>query len=166
MRSSTQVNSGRSGDSAFGNLTRRIIEKSGRRRGFIQTELLIRWSSIIGPEISAHCCPEKLTDSAGRNFETEGATLTIRVDGGVAIELQHLEPQLIERINRYFGYAAVRKIKLVQGPLGDQPIKTRRQKKLLTHVERGSVATAVSEIHNSHLRDSLLSLGLGIASRH
>jgi len=166
MASTTQVNSGRLRDGAFSSFTRRIVEKSGRRRGFIQTELLMRWPGIVGQEIATYCCPEKLTDSVGRNFETEGATLTIRVDGGAATELQHLEPQLIERINRYFGYAAVKRIKLVQGPFGSQPVKIRPQTKPLTHADRGRVVTAVSEIRNSHLRDSLLSLGLGIASRH
>ncbi len=165
MGSATQVNSRRSRDSAFSSLTRRIIEKSGRRRGFVQTELLMRWPGIVGPEIAAYCCPEKLTDSAGRNFETEGAILTIRVDGGAATELQHLEPQLIERINRYFGYIAVKRIKLVQGSFGSQLVETRPQTKPLTHAERGRVVTAVSEIRNNHLRDSLVSLGLGIASR-
>ena len=37
--------------------------------------------------------------------------------GGLAMELQHFEPVLVERINAYFGYPAVARVKLIQGPL-------------------------------------------------
>ena len=41
----------------------------------------------------------------------------MHVAGSAALELQHSEPQLLERINGYFGYPAVARLRLIQAPL-------------------------------------------------
>ncbi|MEL6289347.1 MAG: DciA family protein, partial [Pseudomonadota bacterium] len=46
-------------------------------------------------------------------------TLVLRVDGPLALELQHRSAQLIERINRYFGYRAIAALRILQAPLED-----------------------------------------------
>ena len=47
-----------------------------------------------------------------------GATLVLRVDGGRSLDVQHNARQIIERINAYFGYAAVAELRIVQAPVG------------------------------------------------
>jgi len=42
--------------------------------------------------------------------DQDGAVLEIRVEGAAALELQHSEPRVIERINAHFGYAAIRRL--------------------------------------------------------
>jgi len=88
-------------------LTRKVF----RERGFHQASILTNWSEIVGQELAAKCCPEKIS--------REGV-LTLRVDGPVALEIQHLEPQLLERIATHFGYRAVVRISIRQGPLSNR----------------------------------------------
>jgi hypothetical protein len=50
-------------------------------------------------------------------------TLTLKVQSSQATRLQHLEPQLIERINGYFGYRAIARLRLLHGaaPASGEP---------------------------------------------
>ena len=43
----------------------------------------------------------------------------LRVDGSQALAVQYGARQLIERINAYFGYAAVAELRIVQAPVGE-----------------------------------------------
>ena len=70
--------------------------------------MLLDWPDVVGAEIAARTCPERL-DRAG--------TLRIRVAGAFGVELTHLEPLVRERINAYFGYEAVKRLSLVHGPV-------------------------------------------------
>ena len=101
------------GRQPIGVLVRRALGPSFGRRGFSRAEILIRWPAIVGAGLARHACPERLT--APRR--AGGGTLRVRVEGGFATELQHLETEVIERINSYFGYRAVARLALVQGPL-------------------------------------------------
>lgn len=82
------------------------------RRGFAEAGLITEWDTIVGPALAAASQPDRLTFPPGRR---NGGTLRLTVAGPVAIELQHLEPVVIERINGYFGYRAVERVLLVNG---------------------------------------------------
>jgi hypothetical protein len=85
-----------------------------RRFGFVQGALIGRWREVVGPVYARWSVPESIRFQRG---EKHGGTLTIRVEGPFVTQLQHVSPQLIERVNRIFGYAAVAKVRLVQGPV-------------------------------------------------
>lgn len=65
------------------------------------------WAEIVGPALAAAAVPERL--SAG--------TLTLACSGPVAMELQHLAPQIVERINAALGRVAVERLRFRQRPL-------------------------------------------------
>ena len=126
------------------------------KRGFSQTEILSRWPSIVGPMLAQHSCPERLTFERDR---ASGAALLVRVEGAFGLELQHLAPQVIERINTYFGYRAVARLSILQGPI---PKRTRRAAKAmreLTPAEEKSVADAVAATRDPELAKALTNLG-------
>ena len=50
------------------------------------------------------------------------ATLIVRVDTGFALELQHLAPIVIERVNAHFGWRCVSRLMLKQGPVAAPPL--------------------------------------------
>ena len=79
--------------------TKPVLEKHGRA----YATLIADWASIAGPALAGMSLPEKL--SPGSN--AAGGTLTIRVAGAAATELQHLAPQIIDRINTCLGFSAV-----------------------------------------------------------
>ena len=73
--------------------------------------MLTRWAVIVGDELAALSCPEKLSFTP----HNQGAgVLTVRVAGAAALEFQHRQPSIVERINAYFGFRAVRRIRLKQ----------------------------------------------------
>lgn len=139
-------------------LTREVF----RKRGFAQSHILAHWPEIAGAALAEYSAPEKLafprTPAETRGPET-GATLTIRVDGPVALEIRHLEPRIIERINGYYGYNAVARLKLVQGPL---PPRTRARRKLIRPLkpeERAELVQSLVTIGEPALKASLERLG-------
>ncbi len=79
-----------------------------RHGGGVLGRLKAEWPAVVGAELAALTWPEAL----GR----DGA-LKLRVASNLALELQHRAPLVIERINRFFGRAAVARLVLVQGPL-------------------------------------------------
>src|SRR5712691_815753 len=78
------------------------------RGGGVLGRLKAEWTAVVGAELAATTWPEAL----GR----DGA-LKLRVASNIALDLQHRAPLVIERINRFFGHAAVARLVLVQGPL-------------------------------------------------
>ncbi|GHB66058.1 UPF0232 protein [Streptomyces cirratus] len=67
-----------------------------------------RWPEIVGPEIAAHCVPERYEDRE----------LVVRCDSSAwAAQLKLLAPQLVARLNAELGQDTVRMIK-VHGPGG------------------------------------------------
>lgn len=128
----------------------RVLAKSLRRNGFAQREILTRWSAVVGDELAAMSCPEKLSFTP----HNQGAgVLTVRVAGAAALEFQHRQPTILERINAYFGFRAVRRIRLKQARIGavEAVRGTRRSR---------SAAAAVPSAQTGRIDDRGLRLAL------
>ena len=115
----------RYGTRSLSQLVPRITKKALGRQGAAIAGLITKWPDIVGPTIAQASVPRKLSFPRG---ERGGGTLKIAIAGSLAIELQHLEPQVLERINGFFGYAAVKRLHLIQ----DMTVTRRR----LEFVER------------------------------
>ena len=89
-----------------------------RRFGFSRTALLGQWREIVGPVYCRWSVPESIRFPRG---EKTGGTLTVRVEGPFSVQLQHVAPQIVERVNRILGHAAVARLKLVQGEVPRPP---------------------------------------------
>ena len=84
--------------------------------------------------------------------------------GAIALELQHLEPQIVERINGFFGYRAVAKIKLIHAaPLTIQKPAVRPRD--LTMDEELSVMTTTAAVEDEELRATLERFGRSLLAR-
>jgi hypothetical protein len=106
----------------LGPLVRRALSQTFARQGFASTELVTRWSDIVGGEIAAHAEPIKIQWARrGDAGAPEPAMLVLRVEGPVALEIQHLSPLILERVNRFFGWRAIDRIALRQAPLTRSP---------------------------------------------
>src|ERR1700732_5065939 len=95
-----------------------VFSDAYARQGFAARELVTRWAEIAGPEISAHCEPLKIQWPAPvQGQPQEPATLVLRVEGPMALEIQHASDVILQRVNRFFGWSAVGRLALRQGPL-------------------------------------------------
>jgi hypothetical protein len=134
----------------------RILDPAARRRGLAEARLLTEWPSIVGPELAARSQPVRLSQRRDR----AGSVLSVHVAGAAALELQHSEPQVLERINGFFGYPAVARLHLIQAPPqrgGARTVPARRVP--LTSTEENEVAAAVRGVPDPALRAALAALG-------
>lgn len=122
------------------------------KRGFAQIELVTRWPEIAGTELSVHCVPLKFSVTA-----SGAAVLSLLADDRAALELQHQTPKLIDKINRYFGYAAVSKIKVIAGDIPKPRI--RPTVRPLSAGEESELLSWTSQVSDPDLREALTRLG-------
>ncbi|WP_240959270.1 DUF721 domain-containing protein [Novosphingobium olei] len=83
-----------------------------RRFGFVQSSVVTRWPEIVGEAHARHCAPESIRFPPGEKSE---GILQLVVTPAHAPLIQHVAPEIMERVNRFFGYRAVAKVKLRQG---------------------------------------------------
>lgn len=142
-------------------VTRTILGK----RGFAEASILTEWAAIVGDDLARSSQPEKLAFPKG---ERVGGVLHIRASGGGATELQHVEPQILERINRHFGYRAVGRLKLVQLPLAKSKATKEKDKKKAS-VEQAFPQVEIrqlDEVEHTELRTALEKLGQAVATKN
>ncbi|MGB5078342.1 MAG: DciA family protein [Sphingorhabdus sp.] len=97
---------------AVSDLMPEIGRAAFRRFGFVQSSVVSRWDEIVGTRYAAVSAPEAIRFPVGKKSE---GTLELLVEGAHAPMMQHVIPEIIERVNRFFGYAAVAKVKVRQG---------------------------------------------------
>ena len=83
-----------------------------RRFGFVQSSVVTRWPEIVGPRHAQVCMPEAIRFPPG---EKNDGILQLVVLPAHAPLIQHVIPEIVERVNRFFGYKAVARVKLRQG---------------------------------------------------
>lgn len=134
------------------------------RQGLAETELLARWDAIAGPDLASHTMPIKVIPAKrGEDKPSAGGVLHLKVDGGpAAMMLSYMEPQVIERVNAYFGWKAVERLKLIQGPLPGKPARKPPKHRPLSKEEEAKLAAMVDGITDPELKASLLNLGRSV----
>jgi hypothetical protein len=83
-----------------------------RRFGFVQSSVVTRWPEIVGARHARACAPESIRFPPGEKCD---GILQLVVAPAHAPLIQHVVPEIIERVNRFFGYKAVARVKLRQG---------------------------------------------------
>lgn len=143
---------------AAGELVGSIGGQSFRRFGFVQSAIVSRWAEIVGERYAKASLPESIRFPAGKKA---GGALTLLVDGAHAPLIQHLSPLIIERVNRFFGYAAVNRIIFRQGKRSVPEPKRERPELRPVPKELGD---GLREIADPELRACLESLAARIAA--
>ena len=139
----------------------RIASKSFEARGLAAAGIAAEWPAIVGSSVAACSWPERL----GRD-----GTLRVCVSGPVAVELQHLEPQILERIAAYYGYRAVTRLAYVnRAPhlpaLAPAPAAERRPPPAPDSESAARVESAVERTRDSRLKAVLADLGRAVLAR-
>ena len=138
-----------------------VFSDAYAKQGFAARELVMRWAEIAGPELSAHCEPLKiLWPRPVEGQAQEPATLVLRVEGPMALEIQHASDVILQRVNRFFGWSAVGRLALRQAPL------SRREKPASSRAPDArsvaQVAETLSAVEDEALRAALARLGASI----
>ncbi len=138
-------------------------------RGFMEIDLLTNWKYIVGDELAQFSLPQKLTF---RKDERTDGSLTVSVlSGAFAMEIKQNEPRILEKINAYFGYKAVSKLKILQNGdpqnflLGKKSIDNVK-KSLVTETEESYITELTKDVDHPELKETLKNLGIAVMSRH
>jgi hypothetical protein len=145
-------------------LTAEFMADAFKKQGFASTELVTRWRDIVGADIAAHAEPVKLQWQRQVEGEPpEPATLVLRVEGPVVVEIQHQAAVVLERINRFFGWQAVGRIVFRQAPLSRPKVKAAPPK--IDAAEAARVESSLTAIADDDLRAALGRLGAAVKGR-
>jgi len=144
--------------------TPRLTRPAFEKYGFPAAALLTDWSAIAGPALASYTAPERLKwprqpEAPEASRGQPAATLVLRVEGPRAIELQHRLPQLIERVNSYFGFRAVAQIRIYQAPLEHLRANRQPPKKITPRSDKGGL---VKHISDPRLRTALSRIATAI----
>ena len=136
--------------------------------GFGQADLITCWTDIVGERVASYSEPVRLQWGRRTASEAPGgpqpATLVLRVEGGGALELQHIGATVIERINRHLGWRCVGKLAFRQAPLVGRAEPKRRRPAPAPAAVRSAQAAA-SSVEDTRLRDALVRLGSRVLDR-
>jgi hypothetical protein len=138
-----------------------VFSDAYAKQGFAARELVTRWAEIAGREIAAHSEPLKLQwPRPVEGQPQEPATLVLRVEGPMALEIQHSSDAILQRVNRFLGWNAVGRLALRQAPLS-RP-KARKAPKVLDAASVAKVAATLTSVEDDDLRAALARLGASI----
>ena len=128
-----------------------------RRFGFVQSAVASRWGEIVGDRYAAVSAPESIRFPAGKRAD---GVLHLLVEGAHGPMMQHVAPAIVERVNRFFGYAAVARVAIRQGAVARPEPRRAPPSIRPVPVEMGDGIRAVAD---PELRECLAALAGAVA---
>lgn len=133
-----------------------------RRYGFVQSSVVTRWPEIVGDHHAKVCTPESIRFPPG---EKSDGILQLVALPGHATMIQHVTPEIIERVNRFFGYRAVAKVKIRQGAVKQRDAEEKRKAPPSLKPIPMELGDSLRDIGDPELRAVLESLARSVAQK-
>ena len=128
------------------------IKKIIKKKGHIFSETLNNWKYIVGNEIFQICYPKSFKNS--NKFGV--STLHVMVKRGHEIDLEYSKKKIIDKMNSFFGYAVVEKLKFIS--FDDAQTKFKKIDENDNHVTNSKYTDRINDIKNNKIKKSLLEL--------
>ncbi|MDC1344954.1 DUF721 domain-containing protein [Candidatus Pelagibacter ubique] len=128
------------------------IKKIIKKKGHIFSETLNNWKYIVGDDLFQICYPKSFKNS--NKFGV--STLQIMVKRGHEIDLEYSKNLIMDKMNSFFGYAVVEKLKFIS--FDDAQTKFKKLDTNENHVTNIKYADRINSIKNDKIKKSLLEL--------
>ncbi len=128
------------------------IKKIIKKKGHIFSENLNNWKYIVGNEIFQICYPKSFKNS--NKFGV--STLQVMVKRGHEIDLEYSKKEIMDKMNSFFGYAVVEKLKFIS--FDDAQTKFKKIDENENHVTNSKYTDRINDIKNDKIKKSLLEL--------
>ena len=128
------------------------IKKIIKKKGHIFSETLNNWKYIVGDDLFQICYPKSFKNS--NKFGV--STLQIMVKRGHEIDLEYSKKIVMDKMNSFFGYAVVEKLKFIS--FDDVQTKFKKLDANENHVTNIKYADRINSIKNDKIKKSLLEL--------
>ena len=146
-------------------INRKFLYKFGK----LDYTIHAKWSDIVGSFFVDHSEPIRISsilasvDESGSNIYDR--FLHVNVSPAAAIEFQHFQDKIIEKINSYFGYKAITGIKIHQQFIQKKTVYTKDKSINLIQreIDKKEVLERTPKLSNKKLEESIVNLGLSIS---
>jgi hypothetical protein len=128
------------------------IKKIIKKKGHIFSETLSNWKYIVGDELFKFCYPKSFKNS--NKFGV--STLLVMVKRGQEVDLEYSKKQIIDKMNSYFGYAVVEKLKLVS--FDNSLNKLNKDNTINIDAANSKFMNKLVDIKNEKIKKSLIEL--------
>jgi len=128
------------------------IKKVINKKGHIYSETLNNWKYIVGKNLFKVCYPKSFKNS---NKFSE-STLMIMVKRGHEVDLEYSKKEIIDRMNSFFGYLVVKKIKFTS--FDDQKKNLYKEDGYQKNVTNKKYQKKVNDVKNEKIKKSLIEL--------
>ena len=127
------------------------IKKIIKKKGHIFSETLNNWKYIVGDDLFKVCYPKSF-----KNSNKLGAScLLIMVKRGHEVEMEYSKKQILDKMNNYFGYSVVEKLKLISF---DDDQTNFKKTKINHDVTNSKYMNKIVDIKNDKIKKSLIEL--------
>ncbi len=126
---------------------KRVINK----KGHIYSETLNNWKHIVGENLFKVCYPKTFKNS--NRFGV--STLLIMVRRGHEVDLEYSKKDIMNKMNSFFGYSVVEKLKFVGF---DDEKKTSTESDDKKNVTNNKYLAKVNDVKNEKIKKSLFEL--------
>ena len=128
------------------------IKKVINKKGHIYSETLNNWKYIVGENLFKVCYPKLFKNS--NRFGV--STLVIMVKRGHEVDLEYSKKDVIDKMNSYFGYGVVEKLKLIS--FDDEKKIFKKENSQDKIVTNSKYQTTINNVKNEKIKKSLLEL--------
>ena len=126
---------------------KRIINK----KGHIYSETFNNWKYIVGDELFKVCYPKSFKNSN----RLGKSCLNIMIKRGHEVDMEYSKKLIIDKMNTFFGYNVVEKIRLITFEGEQEKLKENYNKDMI----KNEYIEKISSIKNDKVKNPLLELG-------
>jgi hypothetical protein len=128
------------------------IKKIIKKKGHIFSETLNNWKYIVGDKLFQICYPKSFKNS--NKFGV--STLQVMVKRGHEVDLEYSKKTIIDKMNSFFGYTVIEKLKFIS--FDNTQTKIKIIEKDNNSVTNNKYADRIKDIKNDRIKKSLLEL--------
>ncbi len=125
------------------------IKKIIYKKGHIYSETLNNWRYIVGENLFKSCYPKSFKSS--NKFRVN--TLIVVVKRGNEVDLEYSKKEIMERMNNFFGYQVVEKLKLISFDDGKNSYTKKNAK--IKNETNSIFKKKINDIKNKKIKKSL-----------
>ena len=86
----------------------KTLKKHLRKNGFNYSQIVDNWTNLVSKKISDACYPSSIK----MGMEMKNGTLVLNVVHGKELEIEYNKNEILAKINGFYGYDCISKIKL------------------------------------------------------
>ena len=128
------------------------LKKILNKRGYVYSDIINNWSYIVGSNISNVSYPKSFKP----NGKKSAGTLIINVQRGNEVDIEYSKTQIANKINSYFGYKIIDKVRLETFEMKTNSKKNRSF--LVSDASKNRYLKNINNINNELIKNSLINL--------